>query len=411
MATIAKISNGASAASALNYALGKDKPMHEKTETWLKEHNLTRPLELTGCRAVAVGGTNGIDPFIAKEQFETIRELYDQKKEKNQVLRITQSFALDELHPTNTLDWQKANELGVELAEKLYPQHQSAVYTHLDGKNHVLHNHIIVNKVNLETGNKLREKPGESVEKARECNDQIARREQWHVLEKPQERFSDTEKELTVKNKYSYMDDLRNRINQVMQDVSVSSYEGFKTSLSDNGVDVSERGQTLSYAFLDINNKQRRAREQRLGTDFGKETILNELENRARTRQDRQFEPREPETFELEQTAQRRKHEVVSIEQESEPRKSGIGRRESTINRIIERINQFREQLPEITQRVKTTLSKVKDKILDDFERRFSKDMKNHDQKQREETFRNKQKEREEPKKQKRQNHDRGMGL
>jgi len=196
-----------------------------------------------------------------------------------------------------------------------------------------------------------------------------------------------------------------------MQDVSVSSYEGFKTSLSDNGVDVSERGQTLSYAFLDVNNKQRRAREQRLGTDFGKETILNELENRARTRQDRQVEPREPETFELEQTAQRRKHEVVSIEQESEPRKSGIGRRESTINRIIERIHQFREQLPEITQRVKTTLSKVKDKILDDFERRFSKDMENHDQKQREETFRNKQKEREEPKKQKRQNHDRGMSL
>lgn len=82
MATIAKISNGASAVSALNYALGKDKPMHEKTEKWLKENELKRPLELKNCRAVSVGGTNGIDPFIAKEQFETVRELYTQNKEK-----------------------------------------------------------------------------------------------------------------------------------------------------------------------------------------------------------------------------------------------------------------------------------------------------------------------------------------
>lgn len=278
----------------------------------------------------------------------------------------------------------------------------------------MLHNHIIVNKVNLETGNKLREKPGESVESARECNDQIARQEQWHIVEKPQERFSETEKELVIKNEYSYMDDLRNRINHVMQDNSVSSYESFKSSLLDQGVNVSERGQTLSYAFSDVNNKQRRAREQRLGTDFGKETILNELENRARASQNRQVEPREPETFKLEQTAQRRKHEVGSIEQEFEPRKSEISRRESTINRIINRIHYFREQLPELTQRAKITLSNVKDQILDDFERRFSKDMKNYTQKQQvklESDLTQRTKEPVAPKIQKRQNHDRGMSL
>lgn len=82
MATIAKISNGASAASALNYALGQDRPLHEKTEKWLQENDLKRPVALENCRAVAVGGTNGIDPFIAKEQFEAIRALYHQNKEK-----------------------------------------------------------------------------------------------------------------------------------------------------------------------------------------------------------------------------------------------------------------------------------------------------------------------------------------
>lgn len=99
------------------------------------------------------------------------------------------------------------------------------MYTHLDGKNHVLHNHIIVNKVNLETGKKLREQKGESVQRAREMNDRLASRENWHILEPPKERQTETEKELIAKNEYSYMDDLRERINKSLQDVSVSSYK------------------------------------------------------------------------------------------------------------------------------------------------------------------------------------------
>lgn len=86
-------------------------------------------------------------------------------------------------------------------------------------------------------------------------------RENWHILEPPKERQTETEKELIAKNEYSYMDDLRERINKSLQDVSVSSYETFKERLSDNGVILSERGQTFSYAFLDANNKQRRARD------------------------------------------------------------------------------------------------------------------------------------------------------
>ena len=408
MATIAKISNGASAASAINYALGHDRPMHEKTEQWLQDNQLERPVELAKCRAVAVGGTNGIDPFIAKEQFDVVRQLHNQTKESNQVLRITQSFALNELNPKIQNDWQKANDLGVELAEKLYPNHQSAVYTHLDGKNHVLHNHIIVNKVNLETGKKLREKKGESVQRARELNDQIAFRENWYILEPPKERQTDTEKELLAKNEYSYMDDLRGRINQSLQDVSVSSYEAFKERLSTYGVILSERGQTFSYAFLDANNKQRRARETRLGSDFGRETILHELENRTRQNEFSAFEQREPTITPLERDTQQRESEIVSLEQAIEPRKSEALKRESTINRFIDTIKQFAGRVPELTQRVTRKLKQTKEKILDDFERRFSKDMKNYEQEQQQnlekQTHRDVQSEKKPTK-----DHDRGM--
>ena len=410
MATIAKISNGASAASAINYALGHDRPMHEKTEQWLQDNQLERPVELAKCRAVAVGGTNGIDPFIAKEQFDVVRQLHNQTKESNQVLRITQSFALNELNPKIQNDWQKANDLGVELAEKLYPNHQSAVYTHLDGKNHVLHNHIIVNKVNLETGKKLREKKGESVQRARELNDQIAFRENWYILEPPKERQTDTEKELLAKNEYSYMDDLRGRINQSLQDVSVSSYEAFKERLSTYGVILSERGQTFSYAFLDANNKQRRARETRLGSDFGRETILHELENRTRQNEFSAFEQREPTITPLERDTQQRESEIVSLEQAIEPRKSEALKRESKINRFIDTIKQFAGRVPELTQRVTRKLKQTKEKILEDFERRFSKDMKNYEQEQQQnlekQTHRDVQSEKKPTK-----DHDRGMSL
>ena len=410
MATIAKISNGASAASAINYALGHDRPMHEKTEQWLQDNQLERPVELAKCRAVAVGGTNGIDPFIAKEQFDVVRQLHNQTKESNQVLRITQSFALNELNPKIQNDWQKANDLGVELAEKLYPNHQSAVYTHLDGKNHVLHNHIIVNKVNLETGKKLREKKGESVQRARELNDQIAFRENWYILEPPKERQTDTEKELLAKNEYSYMDDLRGRINQSLQDVSVSSYEAFKERLSTYGVILSERGQTFSYAFLDANNKQRRARETRLGSDFGRETILHELENRTRQNEFSAFEQREPTITPLERDTQQRESEIVSLEQAIEPRKSESLKRESTINRFIDTIKQLAGRVPELTQLVTRKLKQTKEKILDDFERRFSKDMKNYEQEQQKSLEKQANRDVQSEKKPTK-DHDRGMSL
>lgn len=280
MATIAKVSNAASATFALGYGLGENTPLHHDTKSWLADHDLAQPAELENCRAVVVGGTNGIDPLIANEQFRAVRQLFQQTQKRNQVLRITQSFADNELDPLNQTDWQKANDLGVQLAEKLYPEYQSAVYTHLDGENHHLHNHIIVNKVSLATGKKLDEKRGQTVRRVRAANDDLARAQGWHILPPVREHQSPTEQDLTQAHKYSYMADLRHRIDTVMQDPTVSSYEAFSARLSSNGVNVALRGKNISYAFLDANQKQRRARGVRLGTNYDKEALLDELARR-----------------------------------------------------------------------------------------------------------------------------------
>src|SRR5699024_11946105 len=63
---------------------------------------------------------------------------------------VIQSFKPDEVTP------EKANQVGLELAKKLAPNHEVAVYTH-DDTNHV-HNHIAINSVNFETGKKYQDR-------------------------------------------------------------------------------------------------------------------------------------------------------------------------------------------------------------------------------------------------------------
>lgn len=379
MATIAKVTNGASAASALDYALGKDKPLHEHTERWLEENRLERLDALKDCRAVAVGGTNGIDPVIAKEQFKAVQQAFNQTARRNQVLRITQSFALNELDPTNTRDWQRANDLGCELAEKLYPDYQTAVYTHLDGQNHILHNHIIINKVNLQTGKKLDERKGSAVERARNANDEISKEQGWKVIEPVREHQSRTEQDLTKKGQYSYMRDLRGRIDTTMQDTSICDFKTFSDVLARSGVNVSVRGQNVSYAFLDANKKQRRARGKRLGTDYEKETILNELERRTRERTAQQLDRADQSRTDC------ALRETTSTDTALEQRERQAQSRKPRIDQLRNAVKPIADHLQHFTGAVREFASKVEQRVIDsklykDVASRFKADLAKQEQ-------------------------------
>lgn len=378
MATIAKVTNGASAASALDYALGKDKPLHEHTERWLEENRLERLDALKDCRAVAVGGTNGIDPVIAKEQFKAVQQAFNQTARRNQVLRITQSFALNELDPTNTRDWQRANDLGCELAEKLYPDYQTAVYTHLDGQNHILHNHIIINKVNLQTGKKLDERKGSAVERARNANDEISKEQGWKVIEPVREHQSRTEQDLTKKGQYSYMADLRGRIDTTMQDTSICDFKTFSAVLAKSGVNVSIHGKNVSYAFLDANHKQRRARGQRLGADYDKEAILSELERRN-SEQEQQLD-REDQSRATELV-----RETTSTDTALEQRERQAQSRKPRIDQLRNAVKPIADHLQHFTGAVREFAGKVEQRVIDsklykDVASRFKADLAKQEQ-------------------------------
>ncbi|MEQ6219691.1 hypothetical protein ABMB44_13600 [Levilactobacillus brevis] len=46
--------------------------------------------------------------FDAKEQFKAVQQAFNQTQRQNQVRRITQSFADNELSALNPSDWQKS---------------------------------------------------------------------------------------------------------------------------------------------------------------------------------------------------------------------------------------------------------------------------------------------------------------
>ena len=62
----------------------------------------------------------------------------------------------------------------------------------------------------------------------------------------------------------------------------------------------------------------------------------------------------------------------------------GVGPGDSKLLTVkaVDTIKQLAGRVPELTQRVTRKLKQTKEKILDDFERRFSKDMKNYEQEQ-----------------------------
>src|SRR5699024_12241767 len=75
---------------------------------------------------------------------------------------------------------EKADQVGLELAKKLAPNHEVAGYTH-DDTTHV-HNHIVINSANFETGKKYQAHGKEPIERARSLSDEVRKSHDLSVV-------------------------------------------------------------------------------------------------------------------------------------------------------------------------------------------------------------------------------------
>ncbi|MEN3245524.1 hypothetical protein PWJ45_06790, partial [Fructilactobacillus sanfranciscensis] len=123
----------------------------------------------------------------------------------------------------------------------------------------------------------------------------------------------------------------------VMTDTAVSDFKTFSERLDQSGVHVSIRGKNVSYMFLDVNSKQRRSRGKRLGADYDKEAIDNELESRSRKQSIRGREPKL--TFDLQES----KNEFEQSEKDqriAEKDQRAVDAQQSKINAIFANLEQ-----------------------------------------------------------------------
>lgn len=210
----------------------------------------------------------------------------------------------------------------------MYPEYQAAIYTHLDGENHILHNHIIVNKTNLITGKKLSEPRGASVSRARTINDQIAAEMGWTALERPKEARRDYEKKLVAEGKYSWLADLKQRIDKTMLDPTAVNMDTFIDRMATAGVTVTLRGQDMTMRFDDPDGKHRTRRASKLGADYERSTLDGIFRDReAATRRAEEIARREDQSDQRERrVAGRIRAEVEHDDRPESSYQQAVGR-------------------------------------------------------------------------------------
>ena len=231
----------------------------------------SRAINYAEKRAVEKNGLN-CDVDYAKSAFKQTRALYG-KENGVQAHTIIQSFKPGEVTPA------QCNQLGLELAERVAPNHQVAVYTHTD-KDHI-HNHIVINSINLETGKKYQSNKQQR-ELVKLQNDEICRKNGLSVPERDTAklRYTQAESALLDKGKTSWKDELRENIEHAK--AHTSNFKDFSEHLEQKGISFKVRGKNVSYKPENVNKW---VRGKTLGKDYDKGALEYEFESKERERE------------------------------------------------------------------------------------------------------------------------------
>ncbi|HES8074041.1 TPA: relaxase/mobilization nuclease domain-containing protein [Streptococcus pyogenes] len=209
------------------------------------------------------------DVDYVRNQFKATREIWA-KNGGIQAHHVIQSFKPDEVDP------QKANEIGLQLAEKLAKGHEVAIYTHTD-KDHI-HNHIVINAVNYEDGRKFHAHGQEAIDYVRKISDELCKEHGLSIVEERSAdvRYTLAERSLLQKGKSSWKDEIRTAIDFSKE--QAISFEDFQERLKDQGVQATLGGKNITYEHLESNKK---VRGTKLGWAYEKETILHGFERQV----------------------------------------------------------------------------------------------------------------------------------
>ncbi|MDD3230091.1 MAG: relaxase/mobilization nuclease domain-containing protein [Oscillospiraceae bacterium] len=115
----------------------------------------------------------------ALNEFETVKKQF-RKTDGRGYYHIVQAFS-----PDDPLDFETAHEIGLQFAA-FFPGYQCVVATHMNTKH--IHNHIVMNSVNFETGTKFHQSANE-MRQAKEFSNQLCQKYGLSITETKADPF------------------------------------------------------------------------------------------------------------------------------------------------------------------------------------------------------------------------------
>ena len=238
-------------------------------------------------RSLAVRGHN-LDPTRAKEQMSAVWRNFG-KDDGNtiQTYRIIQSFRETDFNKDNYEDIEKANEIGLALAEKLYPNRQALIVTQADGDGGKVHNHIIVNSVEPVTGKSLRGAETSWEKTISKANDEVLKEHEIKTLERDTLRdiaYSQSELSIITDKTKSWKNTIRDAVEDSISDNRITSIDDLKDMLeNDYDIQLTLRGKTITYSGTFNTSKdeenpkfvERKVRATKLGKNYTLEGLTH----------------------------------------------------------------------------------------------------------------------------------------
>jgi hypothetical protein len=109
--------------------------------------------------------------------YEEMLEVHELFHHPTQLENRTGYHIIQSFYPEDPVTAEQVHSIGKELVATLYPKHQAIISTHQDQFH--LHNHIVINSVNMETGYKLEDRLANKTEGLyglRNASDEIGKR-------------------------------------------------------------------------------------------------------------------------------------------------------------------------------------------------------------------------------------------
>lgn len=222
-------------------------------------------------KAIYVSSRNLDDSRSYAVQFRETAQMYEKCRRYEE--RKYYHFKLSCDH-ADEVSAEAHQEYAEALAEKLFAGYECVIATHTD--TNTIHSHIIVNAVSFETGKKL-DIRNASYGRMKDVANQLGIQRGFTPLDfrKPaRERITTPELRVELKGDTSWKEELREVIQLAKQDTK--TMQEFENYLKDYGITLTRNTEkTIAYKHP---KKEKSIRGEKLGADYTKGAITNELE-------------------------------------------------------------------------------------------------------------------------------------